>query len=78
MSYDASREAELARTPVSARGIVARAHAGIASPRQAIKARCLQCSNYQRDEITNCTVVGCALWTYRPFQPDATEEASDA
>jgi hypothetical protein len=74
MAYDASQEGELSRTPISARGIVARAFAGKASPRQAIKARCLQCSNYQRDEIKHCTVEGCALWTYRPYQDDAAEE----
>jgi hypothetical protein len=74
MGYDASREGELARTPVSARGIVARAFAGEASPRQAIKARCLQCSNYQRDEIRYCTVYGCALWIYRPYQTESEPE----
>jgi hypothetical protein len=74
MAFDASKEAEIARTPISARGIVARAFAGTASPRQAIKARCLQCSNYQRDEITNCTVVGCALHAYRPYQTVSEED----
>lgn len=77
MAYDTSREGELARTPISAKGIIGRAFAKTASPRQAIKARCLQCSNYQRDEIANCTVLGCAFWQYRPFQDNA-EESEDA
>jgi hypothetical protein len=76
MAFDASKEAEIARAPVSARGFVARAFAGTASPRQAIKARCLQCSNYQRDEITNCTVVGCALYAYRPYQTASQEDGA--
>lgn len=62
------REKELRSTPDSARGIVDRALHHTASPREAIKARCLQCLNFDRKGITNCQSFNCALWHYRPFQ----------
>jgi hypothetical protein len=76
------RTAYLARSvPASARGTIQRAFDGTASPRAAIRAQCLACSNFQRDEITACTVVLCALWSYRPFQsarkPSKTARGSE-
>lgn len=54
--------------PASARKLVARAFTGSLSPRQAIKAKCLDCSGYQRAEVTHCTVILCPLHRYRPYQ----------
>lgn len=54
--------------PPSVRGLLHRVFSHNAPPSQAIKARCLQCTNYQRDEITACRTVDCALHAYRPFQ----------
>jgi hypothetical protein len=54
--------------PPSARRSVARAFAGSASPRQAIKAKCLDCCGYDRAEVAGCTVIVCPLHSYRPFQ----------
>lgn len=34
----------------------------------AIRVKCLQCCGYQRDEISVCTVVTCALHPVRPYQ----------
>ena len=34
----------------------------------AIKAKCLDCTNWQRVEITNCPVDTCPLWLYRPYR----------
>lgn len=34
----------------------------------ALKAKCMDCSGYQRVEITECTVYACPLYPYRPFQ----------
>ena len=34
---------------------------------KAVKAKCLDCSLFQREEIKNCTVFGCPLWRYRPY-----------
>lgn len=45
-----------------------RALRGKASPRQAIKAFCLECVGYERNEITQCTDTGCPLYRYRPYQ----------
>ena len=49
-------------------GIVQRAFGGAASPRQAIKAKCLDCCGYQRDEVRHCQVVLCPLHAHRPYQ----------
>ena len=38
------------------------------SKANAIKAMCLDCVGYIRSEVTNCTSLGCPLWTQRPFQ----------
>lgn len=34
----------------------------------ALKAKCLDCSSYQREEVKNCAVVTCPLHKYRPYQ----------
>ncbi len=57
--------------PPSSRGILGRAFAGESSPREAIRAMCLTCVGYQRDEITNCTGWSCPLWKFRPYQEGA-------
>jgi hypothetical protein len=57
--------------PVSAKGVVKRAFAGSGSPRNAIKAKCLACSNWDRQEITECRVFTCPLHVWRPFQAKA-------
>ena len=36
----------------------------------AIRVKCLQCCGYQREEIKECTVITCALYPVRPYQPD--------
>ena len=45
-----------------------RAYAGEASKAQAIKAKCLDCSNLVVDEVRNCPATGCPLHAYRPYQ----------
>ena len=57
-----------ARVPVSARPAYLKACAGKSSPRQAIKAKCLECSGYDRGEVRECLVWTCALWEYRPWK----------
>ena len=34
----------------------------------AIKAMCLDCTNWQRVEITNCPIETCPIWLYRPYR----------
>ena len=50
------------------RSVMLKAFNGTASPRSAIKAQCLQCVGYIRDDVTHCTGYTCALWAYRPYQ----------
>jgi hypothetical protein len=66
----------LATAPDMSRGIVARAFAGTASKRDAIKAMCLTCVSYERGQITECPVYRCPLWLYRPYQGKAVEAST--
>src|SRR5665647_1178014 len=63
----------VAGAPASCRGTLERALAGSGSPRQAIKAKCLSCCNWQRDEIEQCRVILCPLHRWRPFQVGGRE-----
>jgi len=33
-----------------------------------VKMMCLQCSGFQRNEVTECRVITCALHNHRPYQ----------
>ena len=48
-----------------------RAYAGTAAPRGAIKAKCLDCSNYDLREAENCNVHLCPLHAYNPYRKKA-------
>lgn len=61
-------EERVASAPDSCQGILAKAYSGRASPRAAIKAFCLQCVGYRREDVTNCTALACPLHKYRPYQ----------
>lgn len=54
--------------PVKYKGIVERAVRGQSSPRDAIKAQCLECVGYVRTEVTLCTSFVCPLYMYRPYK----------
>jgi hypothetical protein len=47
--------------------LVDRAEAG--SLRAAVTLKCLDCSNWQTDEVRHCTVTDCPLYPVRPYQP---------
>lgn len=68
-----ARALYLPNVPSKVRGTIRQAFEGKSSPRQAIKAKCLTCSNFDRDEISFCRVVLCPLWAYRPYQPSEGE-----
>lgn len=68
MTRDEVVNTQTEEAPKSAQSIVARAFSGDASPRAAIKAKCLTCTGYDRAAITTCTGWTCPLWAYRPFQ----------
>jgi hypothetical protein len=58
----------LAAVPPLHRAAYLKALDGALSPRQAIKAKCLDCCAWQREEVRLCTARGCPLWPLRPFQ----------
>ena len=68
----------MASVPVSARKLIARAFAGQLSPRQAIKAKCMDCSGYQRAEVADCRVILCPLHAVRPFQETRRKGSKNA
>lgn len=68
MARQKTVEIRLSEAPISVKNTLARAFSGSASPRQAIKAMCLACTGFERQEITDCTGYSCPLWCYRPFQ----------
>ena len=74
----AARQARVAsvisEAPSGVKKALGEAFSGSASPRKAIKAQCLMCVGYDRDDIRNCTAYGCALWAYRPFQQQGVDE----
>jgi hypothetical protein len=38
------------------------------SMRAALNSFCLECVDYQREEIKACTDMACPLWAYRPYR----------
>lgn len=54
-------------------GVTSKAFAGN-SKAAGIKAKCLDCTGWQRKEITLCGVEACPLWLYRPYQGSSDSE----
>jgi hypothetical protein len=44
-------------------------------PQAGIAAKCLDCMYWQRSRITECPVICCPLWPYRPFTSAKSLEA---
>ena len=44
------------------------------SKASAVKAKCLECSSFQRTEVALCNIVVCPLWEVRPFRKDLVKE----
>lgn len=38
-----------------------------------VRAKCLDCALFSKEEITNCTVLTCALFEFRPYQKKGVE-----
>lgn len=68
MALSDKQLAYIAKATTSAQGIVTRSFEKTASPRQAIKAMCLTCTGFNREEITECPVTLCPLHAYRAYQ----------
>lgn len=45
-----------------------KAKANPKSLRMAITAKCYECANDQKAEVTHCHITDCALWNVRPWQ----------
>ena len=69
---------ELEATTPMYRGVMVKAYEGKASPRAAIKAKCLECCSYERETIKSCTCFSCPLWLYRPYQSETESPLSEA
>lgn len=41
---------------------------------KAIRAKCLDCSNYQQTEVRECPVVRCPLWPWRMGKQPSAED----
>jgi hypothetical protein len=46
-------------------------------PQAAIAAKCLDCMYWQRGRITECPIICCPLWPYRPFTSEKMLEAPE-
>ena len=71
-------EKYLAAIPVSARGIVTRAMGKTGGRMNAIKAKCLDCCHFNREEVRLCATVTCPLNPWRPFQKAKDENNEQA
>ncbi len=68
---DAQRDAvavKLPNIPATMKLGYLRACAG-GSRAAAIKANCLECVCWVRDEVAKCPMTACPFWGYRPFKP---------
>jgi hypothetical protein len=62
------QKAFVATVPEKSRVLISRALVGTVSPRQCIKAKCLDCCCYNRAEAAACTVTLCPLWAVNPYR----------
>ena len=49
-------------------GLFRKVYKGQASPRQCIKAFCLECIGWDVAAIRTCTATACPIWRLRPYQ----------
>jgi hypothetical protein len=66
----AGQREELDRAPRKYRKLILKAFEAASSPRKAIAANCLTCTNFNIAEIRDCVVSRCVLVPYRPYQDD--------
>lgn len=67
-ALNAKQTIRLARWLVTNQPLVKRAWLGKCSPRQAIKAQCLDCVGEDRQAVADCGDRCCPLWQFRPYQ----------
>jgi hypothetical protein len=47
-------------------------------PKAAIAAKCLDCMYWQKTRITECPIVCCPLWPYRPYTSETVPATAAA
>ena len=58
-------------------GVFRSVYSTTASPRQAIKAKCLECCWMDVAGIRDCTGTACPIWSFRPYQQKAAKGGDD-
>lgn len=58
------------QAPKTKKNAMIKAYNKTASPRAAIKAKCLECVNFENpsETIGGCTAYRCGIYAYRPYQ----------
>jgi hypothetical protein len=69
MTHEKRKASKLAETPPRFKVLALKVLEGRVTPRQAIKAKCLDCMGYIIKDIRNCPSTTCELHRFRPFQP---------
>ena len=69
MDSNAHQQAVIADAPSVYRTIFIKAYT-TGSKSAGIKAFCLHCVGYTREDIRNCTSYGCPLYPHRPYQDE--------
>lgn len=62
--------------PAKYRPLQLRVLHGTATPREAIKAMCLECLGWERNEVAHCTSMDCPNYLYRPFKAPVEDVAA--
>ena len=69
------RFAQVAEHYPSRMGLFRKVYQWQASPRQCIKAFCLECNGWEESAIRVCTATACPIWRLRPYQSQKREKA---
>ena len=74
-----SRLNYLESVPLRFQGLMRRLYGGRLSPRQVIKAKCIQCCNFEDigKNVAECKAITCANYLLRPYQKSENEGHSN-
>lgn len=68
-----AQQSVLAEVPTTYRPVFERAFT-TNSKVAGIRAFCLRCVGYLRNDVRHCTAYACPLWPHRPYQGDDTND----
>src|ERR1051325_6257476 len=71
----AKRAERLKTTSDMFKPLMKRIYAKTASPRECIKAFCLECVGFDRNAIAECSSYACPHWNLRPFKKSGSLES---